>query len=63
MNSTFFDALIAAETTTEVESTSAISSEVQSHSQNLQQELLKCNKSLCGLKRALGVVVGVWWPA
>ena len=37
MTSTFVDSVISAETEMEVESTSAISSEVQSHSQNLKQ--------------------------
>ena len=39
MNSTFVDSVVFAETETEVESTSATSNEVQSHSQNLQKEL------------------------
>ena len=63
MNSTCDDSVVAAETATEVESTSGILSEVQSHSQNLQKKLLRCKKSLCGLKRALEVIVGIWWPA
>ena len=46
MNSTFVDSVVCAETETEVESTSAISSEVQSHSQNLQKERVWREKSL-----------------
>jgi hypothetical protein len=40
------DSVVSAETETEVESTSAISSEVQSHSQNLERELVWTEKSL-----------------
>ena len=40
MNSTFVDSIVFAETETEAESTSTISSEVHSHSQNLQKELV-----------------------
>ena len=47
MNSTFVDSVFFAETETEVESTSASSSEVQSHSQNLQKELVWPEKR-CG---------------
>ena len=39
------DSVVAAETETEVESTSAISSEVQSHSQNLKKVLVWPEKS------------------
>ena len=52
MNSTFVDSVFVAETETEVESTSAISIEVQSLSKNLK-------KSFCGLKRALGKIYGI----
>jgi len=45
MSSTFVDSLVSAETETEVESTSAISSEVRSHSQNLAKELVWPEKS------------------
>ena len=40
MNSTFVDSAVFAETETEMESTSAISNEVRSFSQNLQTELV-----------------------
>ena len=40
MNSVNIDSVVSAETETEVESTSAISSEVHSHSQHLQKELV-----------------------
>ena len=45
MSSTFVDYVVSAETETDVESTSAISSEVQSHSQNLAKELVWLEKS------------------
>ena len=56
MISTFVDYDVSAETETEVESTSAVSSEVQSHSRNLPPIIY-------GLKRALVVITGIWWPA
>ena len=52
LNSTFVDSVVATETETAVEGTSAISSEVQSHSHNLQMRL-------CGLKRALEEIAGI----
>ena len=47
MSSTFVDSVVSTETETEVESTSAISSEVQSHSQDLEEELVWPENS-CG---------------
>jgi hypothetical protein len=55
MNSTFVASVVPAETVTEVKTTSAISNEVQSHSQNLQ-------KSLCDLHEALEAINGIAWP-
>jgi hypothetical protein len=54
MSSTFVDSVVSAETETEVESTSTISSEVRSQSQNLEKELV-----WPGLKRALGTFSGI----
>ena len=48
MNSIFVDSIVPAETATEVETTSAISIEVYSHSQNLQNELVWPEKSFGG---------------
>ena len=45
-NSTLVDSVISAETETEVESTSAVSSKVQSHSHYMQKELVWPEKSL-----------------
>ena len=54
MNSTVVDSVVFAETETEVESTSAISNEVRSLSQNLQTELVWPEKSF-------GEDSGIWW--
>ena len=56
MNSAFVDSIVSAETATEVESTSVISSEV--HSPTLRM----CKKSLFGLPRAVGAITDIWWP-
>jgi hypothetical protein len=55
------DSVVSAETETEVESTSAILNEVQSHSQNLQKELAWPARSLFDLQRAVGAITGTWW--
>ena len=44
-NSNYADSIVSADTETEVQSTSAISSEVHSHSQNLQEKLVRPAKS------------------
>jgi hypothetical protein len=46
MNSTFVDSVVSAETESEVESTAALSNEVQSLSQNVKKELVWPEKSL-----------------
>ena len=56
LNSTFVDSVVSAETATEVESTSVISSEVQSPT------LRMCRKSSFGLPRALGAITDIWRP-
>ena len=62
MHSTVVDSAVSAETETEVESTSTVSSEVQQHSQNLPKVLVWSEKSLCGLKNTIRVITGIWWP-
>jgi hypothetical protein len=53
MNSTFVDSDVSAETETEVESTSATSSEVQSLSQIFLRKVVRPE---------LGKISGIWWP-
>ena len=62
MKSNSSNSFVSAETETEVESTSAISSQVQSHAQNLNKELWRHEKNLCSLNNLLAAITGIWRP-